>query len=130
MKKILIALIISIFFVNFVTVNAQTEIIIDYELNANDEVLTNFREKKTYASQKYENTSSITVLNNPCKECNIMVRIWNSKKDFSAASITQMGNTSYIGRTTHSVPGNHRLKIKRSDFTLLKTSHVASWYID
>lgn len=46
MKKLLIVFTISIFFVNFATVNAQTEIIIDYELNANDEVLTNFREKR------------------------------------------------------------------------------------
>lgn len=41
-----------------------------------------------------------------------------------------MGHTYEVGRTTHAVPGNHKLKIARSDKTYLNTEHLALWYID
>ena len=133
MKK-KITTIIAIFsitiFTSITRVNASAGILLDYELNKNDPETTTERQKETYSVQKYYNSSAITVLNNPCTDCKIAVRVWNSKKDWSSATITSPGKTYEIGRTTHAVPGKHKLKIARFVLTLLKTSHTAFWYID
>ena len=80
--------------------------------------------------QEYENTHTSTSLHNPCKNCVISVRVYNSSTDYSTAVLTKMGDTYEVGRTTHAVPGNHKLKIARSDKTYLNTEHSALWYID
>lgn len=129
-KKILFALLVGIFLINVTTVNAKRGIIVDHELVRNKELITGEWQKDTFSIQEYENTSSITVLTNPCPDCKILVRVWNSDKDWSSARITKMGHTYDIGRTTHAVPGKHKLKLQRSDTTLLNTAHVATWYID
>lgn len=109
---------------------ATSQILISVTLNKKESYTTKAWEKETFAIQKYEHSTSITVLNNPCEDCEVLVQVWNSDKDWSASTITKMGNTYKVGRTTHSVPGTHKLKIRRFDATLLKTNHIAIWHID
>ena len=130
-KKILL---LSIFLIaiciNITKVEAKAGILLDYELTKNKAVLTSKRTKKTYSVQEYYNSSAITTLSNPCTDCKIAVRVWNSKYDWSSSRITIPGKTYEIGRTTHAIPGEHQLQIARYDFTLLKTEHTAFWYLD
>lgn len=129
-KKVLLGLLFVMFIFNVTSVKAKRGILIDYELVRNKEVITDKFTKDTYSVQEYYNSSAITTLSNPCTDCKITVRVWNSITDWSSARVTIPGNTYEIGRTTHAVPGTHKLKIARQDFTLLNTSHTAFWYID
>lgn len=105
-------------------------ILVSVTLNKQEPYVIKEWEKETWATQEYEHSSSITDLTNPCTNCTISARIWNSSNDWSAATLTKMGQKTPIARTTHKSPGKYKLKIERADFTLLKTYHVATWHLD
>ncbi len=130
LKITLFILLIALISNLIITEAKVRSIVVSYKLEKNTPVITSKFNKSSYSVQEYENTHTSTSLHNPCKNCVISVRVYNSSTDYSTAVLTKMGHTYEVGRTTHAVPGNHKLKIARSDKTYLNTEHSALWYID
>ena len=130
LKITLFILLIALISNLIITEAKVRSIVVSYKLEKNTPVITSKFNKTSYSVQEYENTHTSTSLHNPCKNCVISVRVYNSSTDYSTAVLTKMGHTYEVGRTTHAVPGNHKLKIARSDKTYLNTEHSALWYID
>lgn len=125
LKLSLIALIVAIA-VDFSLVYAYSspsQSLISMELNNNDSKNTSFITKNVEKLQRYKSTSNITWLNNPCTDCKTATTLYGS----NTLTMT-MGNTKTFNDYSYFL-GDYRLTIKRSDVTLLTTSHIGTWYV-
>lgn len=132
MLKITGILLITSIICSVVMVNAYDApgtVFVNVKLDKNYGYETGTWTKTTYASQRYENQSSITVLTNPCRDCIIMAKPKQDNGDTFFGLSTRMGDTqTFPGASAQ--PGNFRLLLMREDWTLLETSHNAIWRID
>jgi hypothetical protein len=94
-------------------------------------ILSPYKTKNTWTTQKYKNLSAITWLTNPCNSCQIAAKLFTDAGDTDQGVVTTPGHSaSFNANTMFSSPDDWRLAIWRVDFTLLTTSHTAMWYIN
>ena len=88
--------------------------------------------KNTWNTQQIHVVKAQTDFTNPCKNCQFIVRTHDYYGHEGAlGSIIKLYQTkSFIGHDGSSQPGQYKLKIKRSDFTLLTTTFGADWIYD
>lgn len=103
---------------------------ISKQLEANKLQYTGYVTKNTWVKQTYYNRDTYTPMTNPCPNCKISAKIWSDTGTSSGEIITTKGQTKGTSETGTNSPGNYRVAIKRSDFTLLTTYHFATWNIN
>ena len=102
-----------------------------FDLDKNKAQWTSYRTKDTWSVQTYENLSALTILTNPCPNCQIAAKLFTESGDSGVAVITKPGQTKqFIDPTAFSSPGNYRVNVWRFDATLLTTHHTAMWMMN
>ncbi len=87
---------------------------------------TDYVDKTSYAPHKYSNTFTNTTLTSPCTDCIIAVRFQSSTGEFCDEAVV-MNQTVTCANSSLWQPGSYRLKVWRSDATLLSTYTSGRW---
>lgn len=101
------------------------------ELNKNQTQWSDWRTKNTWTTQTYENVRSYTWLTNPCPKCFVSAKPYDGLGNIFVAVTTTEGQIKDFGNPTNvNSPNDYRLKIWRTDHTLLTTIHSSVWMIN
>lgn len=87
--------------------------------------------KTTVGDQKLKMINAFTSLTNPCPNCTFIAKPYTPSGDFFTGITIKMNQTgTFPGDYGSAWPGEYILKGQRADFTLLKSTVEALWYLD
>lgn len=101
--------------------------VIAVNIPAGKQVETNYKTKASYAPQEYANTFTNTTLTSPCPKCPIGVKFQSEIGDYIEQTVF-MNQKITCDLTALYAPGSYKIKLRRTDFTLLDTYTSGDWY--
>lgn len=131
--KLSVLFLLFAFITNLIAVNAGViyrRINVIEFLDKMEPFYTEYYEKNEWYNPTYNHLEVFTSLHNPCNGCKIIIKMENENGDASRG-IMPVLNESYVftgGGVAQ--PGNYRLSMYRSDWTLLKTTMRGHWFLN